>query len=111
MTGAPSLAVAPLDAEQAKASQEMWADHLDLPVEKKNDLPGGAKMTFILIPPGEFLMGSSDTQLKRLQREPESDDQRVIDVIRSEDRSIESGSRDPSTWESTTSRSLNGRRQ
>ena len=83
-SGAPSLAVAPLDAEQAKISQEAWAKHLGLPVEKEINLPGGAKMTFMLIPPGEFQMGSSKRELDRLLRESDSRDQRVIDLIRSE---------------------------
>jgi formylglycine-generating enzyme required for sulfatase activity len=56
---APPLAVAPFDADQAKAHQEAWAKHLGVPVEKEVKLPGGEKMTFMLIPPGEFMMGSS----------------------------------------------------
>uniref|UniRef100_UPI003AA8C6FC LamG-like jellyroll fold domain-containing protein n=1 Tax=Thalassoglobus sp. TaxID=2795869 RepID=UPI003AA8C6FC len=51
-------AVAPFDEAQAKAHQKTWADHLRLPVEKDVELPGGAKMVFMLIPLGEFLMGS-----------------------------------------------------
>jgi len=61
----PPPAVAPFDAAQAKAHQKAWADYLGLPVEKEVELPGGAKMAFMLIPPGEFLMGSSEENLKR----------------------------------------------
>ena len=50
----PTPAVAPFDAEQAKAQQEAWARHLGVPVEFTNSLG----MKFRLIPPGEFLMGS-----------------------------------------------------
>ncbi|NQV26316.1 MAG: SUMF1/EgtB/PvdO family nonheme iron enzyme [Rhodopirellula sp.] len=61
---APPPAVAPFDAAQAKAHQQAWADYLGLPVEKEVELPGGAKITFMLIPPGEFLMGSSPEEKK-----------------------------------------------
>ncbi|OYW12814.1 MAG: hypothetical protein B7Z55_17970, partial [Planctomycetales bacterium 12-60-4] len=53
---APLPANAPFDAAQAKAHQEAWAAYLKVPVESTNSI--GIK--FRLIPPGEFLMGSSD---------------------------------------------------
>jgi formylglycine-generating enzyme required for sulfatase activity len=52
------MAVAPFDARQAKAHQQAWADYLGLPVEKEVELPGNRKLAMILIPPGEFWMGS-----------------------------------------------------
>ncbi len=55
----PPLAKAPFDAAQAKAHQAAWAKHLGTTVESKN--PVG--MTMVLIPPGEFLMGSTDEQV------------------------------------------------
>ena len=55
----PPLAKAPFDATQAKAHQEAWAKYLGTTVETVNSV--GAKM--ILIPPGEFLMGSTDEQV------------------------------------------------
>jgi formylglycine-generating enzyme required for sulfatase activity/tRNA A-37 threonylcarbamoyl transferase component Bud32 len=58
-SAAPAIAVAPFDAAQAKKHQEAWAKHLATTVETTNSV--GAKM--ILIPPGEFLMGSSDEQV------------------------------------------------
>lgn len=58
-TGSPPPAVAPFDAAQARAHQEAWAKHLGTTVETTNSV--GAKM--ILIPPGEFLMGSTDEQI------------------------------------------------
>lgn len=64
-TGSPStppLPIAPFDARQARAHQEAWAKYLGTTVETTNSV--GAKM--ILIPPGEFLMGSSDEQLAQL---------------------------------------------
>ncbi len=51
----PPMAVAPFDAKQARAHQEAWAKHLGVPVEYTN----GIGMKFMLVPPGEFMMGSS----------------------------------------------------
>ncbi len=55
----PPLAVAPFDAAQAKAHQAAWAKHLGTEVVQPNSI--GMQMT--LIPPGEFLMGSTDAQV------------------------------------------------
>ncbi|MGO8751641.1 MAG: protein kinase domain-containing protein [Thermoguttaceae bacterium] len=52
--GAPSPAVAPFDAKKAKELQESWAKHLGVPVEQTNSIG----MKLVLIPPGEFQMGS-----------------------------------------------------
>ncbi len=57
---APPPAKAPFNAKQARAHQETWAKHLGTTVETINGV--GAKL--ILIPPGEFLMGSSDAQIE-----------------------------------------------
>jgi serine/threonine protein kinase/formylglycine-generating enzyme required for sulfatase activity len=54
--GSPPLAIAPFDAEKAKAHQEAWAKYLHLPAEFTNNLG----MKFRLIPPGEFTMGNAD---------------------------------------------------
>ena len=50
----PSPAVAPFDAQKAKEHQENWAKHLGVPV----DLTNSIGMKLVLIPPGEFTMGS-----------------------------------------------------
>ncbi len=55
---APPPAVAPFDAQQAKAHQTAWATHLGTTVEQTNTLG----MKLVLIPPGEFLMGSTPEQ-------------------------------------------------
>jgi serine/threonine protein kinase/formylglycine-generating enzyme required for sulfatase activity len=55
---APPLAVAPFGAAQAKQHQEAWAKHLGLPVAQANSLG----MPLVLIPPGEFDMGSTPEQ-------------------------------------------------
>ena len=52
---APPLAVAPFDAAKAKQHQEAWAKHLGVPVEITNSIG----MKLLLIPPGQFLMGST----------------------------------------------------
>ncbi|MBD3675479.1 MAG: hypothetical protein HUJ26_18355 [Planctomycetaceae bacterium] len=50
------FAVAPFDDEQATAYQKDWAGRLGIPVESTNSIG----MKFVLIPPGEFLMGSEE---------------------------------------------------
>ncbi|REJ90099.1 MAG: hypothetical protein DWQ34_18090 [Planctomycetota bacterium] len=57
---APAPAIAPFDAEQAQAHQEAWAEYLDVPVEYENSIG----MKFRLIPPGEFLMGSTPEEIE-----------------------------------------------
>jgi len=57
----PPLAVAPFDAAQAKEHQAAWSRHLGQPVEVSNSIG----MKLILIPPGEFLMGSPDSETGR----------------------------------------------
>jgi formylglycine-generating enzyme required for sulfatase activity len=52
--GAPLPAVAPFDAAKAKEHQTAWAKHLGVPVEITNSIG----MKLVLIPPGEFTMGS-----------------------------------------------------
>jgi formylglycine-generating enzyme required for sulfatase activity len=56
----PAPAVAPFDIATAKKHQEAWAKHLGVPVEVTNAI----SMTFVLIPPGEFQMGVSETLAK-----------------------------------------------
>jgi formylglycine-generating enzyme required for sulfatase activity/serine/threonine protein kinase len=56
---APPPAKAPFDAKQARAHQQAWAQHLGTEVVTTNRW--GTKL--VLIPPGEFLMGSSDEQI------------------------------------------------
>ena len=58
----PPPAKAPFDAKQACAHQEAWAKHLGVPVEFENSIG----MKFVLIPPGEFLMGASPKEVSDL---------------------------------------------
>ena len=57
---APKPAIAPFDADQAKKHQEEWAVYLKVPVEYTNSIG----MKFRLIPPGEFLMGSTQEEIE-----------------------------------------------
>ena len=62
---APPPAVAPFDATKAKQHQEAWAKHLGLSVEQTNSIG----MKLVLIPPGEFEMGSTDEEIARELKE------------------------------------------
>jgi formylglycine-generating enzyme required for sulfatase activity len=57
----PPMAIAPFDAEQAKQHQQQWAAVLGRPVEESNAI--GLKL--VLIPPGEFVMGASESEIER----------------------------------------------
>ena len=50
----PQMAVAPFDEQKAKEHQEAWAKYLHVPVVQTNSIG----MKLVLIPPGEFEMGS-----------------------------------------------------
>ncbi len=71
--GRPPLAKAPFTTAQAKAHQQAWAKHLGIEVETPNSV--GMKM--VLIPPGEFMMGSTDEQVAEALK--------VADEIKAED--------------------------
>ena len=51
----------PFNADQAKELQEQWAKHVDEPLVCTNSI--GMKLT--LIPPGEFMMGSTEEQMRQ----------------------------------------------
>lgn len=67
---APPPAIAPFNVDEAKAHQVAWAKYLDVPVEYENSIG----MKFRLIPPGEFLMGSTPDEIEA-----------TLDQIRKED--------------------------
>lgn len=71
------LAVAPLDAPQAKACQQQWANVLGRQVVETNSLG----MRLVLIPPGEFTMGRTTEQLDAILKIIKGDPQRRRDYV------------------------------
>jgi formylglycine-generating enzyme required for sulfatase activity/serine/threonine protein kinase/WD40 repeat protein len=78
----PPPAVAPFDAQEARKHQEAWAKCLDMPVETTNSIG----MKLVLIPPGEFEMGSTQEEVEQLVAEARQQNlsQVFIDKILSE---------------------------
>jgi formylglycine-generating enzyme required for sulfatase activity/WD40 repeat protein/serine/threonine protein kinase len=60
--GSPAPAIAPFDEKKAKEHQAAWAKHLGVPIEMINSIG----MKFMLIPPGEFDMGSTEAEVAKL---------------------------------------------
>lgn len=56
----PLSALAPFDSLAAKKHADAWAEYLNVPVEYSNSLG----MSFRLIPPGEFMMGSAESTIQ-----------------------------------------------
>jgi formylglycine-generating enzyme required for sulfatase activity len=69
--GRPLPAIAPFNAQQARAYQDAWAKHLGVPVEHTNSLG----MKFILIPPGEFTMGSTPAEIEEALKAAAGDEE------------------------------------
>ncbi len=63
-SNAPPPAILPFDARQAAGHQEAWAEHLGVPIQYTN----AVGITFRLIPPGEFLRGSTPEQIKNWKK-------------------------------------------
>jgi formylglycine-generating enzyme required for sulfatase activity len=79
----PPRAVAPFDSAEARAHQQAWADYLNTAINVTN----GDGMRLTLIPPGEFLMGSSDDQIAaalKIAQLEESDDGVITRIEKSE---------------------------
>ena len=57
---APPPAIAPFNADEAKKLQTAWAKYLKLDTEHTNSIG----MKFVLIPPGEFTMGSTPGEIE-----------------------------------------------
>jgi formylglycine-generating enzyme required for sulfatase activity len=75
---APSPAIAPFDAAGAKSHQQAWAPYLGVPVEIENSLG----MKFMLIPPGEFDMGSTEAEVAELRSEGTAVKQKAGYILR-----------------------------
>lgn len=53
------------DAKEAKARQAKAAEEYDLPATRTVGLPGDVALSLVLIPPGEFVMGSPPEEQRR----------------------------------------------
>ena len=62
----PPLAVAPFDTTKAKEYQAAWAKYRNVPAEITNAIG----MKFVLIPPGEFMMGSPNEVIEEELKTP-----------------------------------------
>ncbi|TVS17822.1 MAG: hypothetical protein EA424_12035 [Planctomycetaceae bacterium] len=80
--GSPPPAIAPLDEQRAAQIQQAWADYLGVPVTFTNAIG----MEFMLIPPGEFEMGSTEAQVAQMMEQARAADQTdwYIDLLASE---------------------------
>ena len=78
--GAPPPAVAPFDAAKAKEHQAAWAKYLGVPVEITNSIG----MKLMLIPPGEFMMGSPKELIDDELKTAPKDDKWYLDRLPSE---------------------------
>ena len=77
-TGAPPPAIAPFDSAQAKLHQDAWAKYLKVPAETTNSIG----MKLVLIPPGEFDMGSTREEVERLLSESKQRHEEQWDIDR-----------------------------
>jgi formylglycine-generating enzyme required for sulfatase activity len=78
----PPAALAPFSSEEARQHQEQWAKYLRLGVEETNSIG----MRLVLVPPGEFDMGSSPEEIELLLKEAThgKSDAATLDRLRSE---------------------------
>jgi formylglycine-generating enzyme required for sulfatase activity len=58
-----------MSAAAVRQAQADWAKFLGRPVEEQIDVADGVTMTFVLVPPGKFLMGSPATEPSRVGNE------------------------------------------
>ena len=70
-------AVAPFNADQAKAFQQQWAKHIGKEPVYTNSI--GMKLT--LLPPGEFVMGVSEKDVFRELRQNMLKSENLLDRV------------------------------
>ncbi|MFH1923165.1 MAG: SUMF1/EgtB/PvdO family nonheme iron enzyme, partial [Planctomycetota bacterium] len=82
---APAAAIAPFDAATARKHQEACAEYLGVRVEQEVALAGGVTMAMVLIPPGEFVMGSpAEERARFLEEAKAANDTWAMDQIPTE---------------------------
>lgn len=59
-SAAPPFMTVPMTAEEVQALQQRWSEYLGIPVEYKNSVG----ISMVLVPPGDFRMGGTDSQLR-----------------------------------------------
>jgi formylglycine-generating enzyme required for sulfatase activity len=64
----PPAAVVPSSAKGVQELQRRWAEQLQLPIKMTNSIG----MEFVLIPPGEFDMGTEESELAELLRDAQN---------------------------------------
>jgi len=68
-TGSTAVYTAwPFDAAEAARRQQETAERLRVPKELTLDCGNSVEMTFVLIPPGEFMMGSRDSEAEVVRK-------------------------------------------
>jgi len=72
----PPRAVAPFDTATAKRRQTAWSEHLNTPVEKSIEIATGVNLEMMLIPPGEFRMGSSAKAIESFSAKAKAEEDR-----------------------------------
>jgi formylglycine-generating enzyme required for sulfatase activity len=77
---APQPAISPFDSAQANKHQQQWADYLKLPLEYTNSIG----MKFVLIPPGEFTMGSTAVEIEQTLKQIDPSDKYWQESVKSE---------------------------
>lgn len=77
---APQPAISPFDAAQANKHQQQWADYLKLPIAYTNSIG----MKFVLIPPGEFTMGSTAVEIEQTLKQIDPKDSYWRECVKSE---------------------------
>lgn len=75
----PPMAIAPFDAATARSRQAAWADYLGVRAEMDVEIGEGESISFILIPPGEFLMGATEEEQRQTRNESTTDEDRSGD--------------------------------
>ena len=80
----PYLLKAPFDAASARQAQEAWAKHLKREVVETNSI--GMKLA--LIPPGEFMLGSPESEVRDSGRHDPKETQHCVRITRRYDLGV-----------------------